>query len=173
MKILKTPIKDLIIIKNKRFDDSRGYFRELLIEKKINKRFCFHVISASKKNVIRGLHFQIQKPQGKFISVLKGKIIDVALDLRKNSKTFGKHFKIILSDKNCTSVYIPEGFAHGFGGLGKENIIAYSCTNYRFKKGERGLLWNDKDLKINWGIKKPILSTKDKVNLTFKEFHKS
>ena len=173
MKILKTPIKDLIIIKNKRFDDSRGYFRELLIEKKINKKFCFHVISASKKNVIRGLHFQIQKPQGKFISVLKGKIIDVALDLRKNSKTFGKHFKIILSDKNCTSVYIPEGFAHGFGGLDKENIIAYSCTNYRFKRGERGLLWNDKNLKINWGIKKPILSAKDKVNLTLKEFLKS
>ena len=172
MKIVKTPIKDLIIIKNKRFDDSRGYFRELLIEKKINKKFCFHVISASKKNVIRGLHFQVKKPQGKFISVIKGKIIDVALDLRKNSKTFGKHFKIILSDKNCTSVYIPEGFAHGFGGLDKENIIAYSCTNYRFEKGERGLLWNDKDLKINWGIKKPILSAKDKVNLTFKEFFK-
>ena len=172
MKIVKTPIKDLIIIKNKRFDDSRGYFRELLIEKKINKKFCFHVISASKKNVIRGLHFQVKKPQGKFISVIKGKIIDVALDLRKNSKTFGKHFKIILSDKNCTSVYIPEGFAHGFGGLDKENIIAYSCTNYRFEKGERGLLWNDKDLKINWGIKNPILSAKDKVNLTFKEFFK-
>ena len=172
MKILKTPIKDLIIIKNKRFDDSRGYFRELLIEKKINKKFCFHVISASKKNVIRGLHFQIQKPQGKFISVIKGKIIDVALDLRKNSKTFGKHYKIILSDKNCTSVYIPEGFAHGFGGLDKENIIAYSCTNYRFKKGERGLLWNDKELNINWGIKKPILSNKDKRAKTLKQFLK-
>tara|TARA_Y100000591_G_C21466209_1_gene513419 strand:- start:96 stop:617 length:522 start_codon:yes stop_codon:yes gene_type:complete len=172
MKIIKTPIKDLIIIKNKRFDDTRGYFRELLIEKKINKKFCFNVISASKKNVIRGLHFQVKKPQGKFISVIKGKIIDVALDLRKNSKTFGKHFKTILSDKNCTSVYIPEGFAHGFGGLDKENIIAYSCTNYRFEKSERGLLWNDKDLKINWGIKNPILSAKDKVNLTFKEFFK-
>ena len=118
------------------------------------------------------MHFQVKKPQGKFISVIKGKIIDVALDLRRNSKTFGKHFKVILSDKNCTSVYIPEGFAHGFGGLDKENIIAYSCTNYRFKKGERGLLWNDKDLKIKWGIKNPILSTKDKVNLTFKEFFK-
>ena len=119
MKIVKTPFKDLIIIRNKRYDDSRGYFRELLIEKKINKKFCFNVISASKKNVIRGLHFQVKKPQGKFISVIKGKIIDVALDLRRNSKTFGKHFKVILSDKNCTSVYIPEGFAHGFGGLDK------------------------------------------------------
>ncbi len=170
MKILKTPIKDLLIIKNKKFDDNRGYFRELLIEKKIKKNFCFNVVSVSKKNVIRGLHFQIRKPQGKFISVIKGKIIDVAVDLRKKSKTFGKHFKIILSDKNCTSIFIPEGFAHGFGGLDNENIIVYSCTNYRYQKGERGLLWNDKDLKINWGIKKPILSTKDKINLTFSEY---
>ena len=168
MKILKTPIKDLLIIQNKKFDDNRGYFRELLIEKKIKKNFCFNVVSVSKKNVIRGLHFQIKKPQGKFISVIKGKIIDIAVDLRKKSKTFGKHFKIILSDKNCTSIFIPEGFAHGFGGLDKENIIVYSCTNYRYQKGERGLLWNDKDLKINWGIKKPILSTKDQINLTFK-----
>ncbi len=170
MKILKTPIKDLLIIKDKKFDDNRGYFRELLIEKKIKKNFCFNVVSVSKKNVIRGLHFQIRKPQGKFISVIKGKIIDVAVDLRKKSKTFGKHFKIILSDKNCTSIFIPEGFAHGFGGLDNENIIVYSCTNYRYQKGERGLLWNDKDLKINWGIKKPILSTKDKINLTFSEY---
>ena len=170
MKILKTPIKDLIIIKNKRFDDIRGYFRELLIEKKIKKKFCFNVVSVSKKNVIRGLHFQIKKPQGKFISVIKGKIVDVAVDLRKNSKTFGKHFKITLSDQNCTSIFIPEGFAHGFGGLSDENIIVYSCTNYRYQKGERGILWNDKDLKINWGIKKPILSIKDKINLTFKEY---
>ncbi len=170
MKILKTPIKDLLVIKNKRFVDSRGYFRELLIEKILQKKFCFNVVSVSKKNVIRGLHFQIKKPQGKFISVIKGKIIDVAVDLRKKSKTFGKHFKIILSDKNCTSIFIPEGFAHGFGGLDNENIIVYSCTNYRYQKGERGLIWNDKDLKINWGIKKPILSSKDKINLTFKEY---
>ena len=109
MKILKTPLKDLLVIQNKRFDDNRGYFRELLIEKKIKKKFCFNVVSVSKKNVIRGLHFQIKKPQGKFISVIKGKIIDVAVDLRKNSKTFGKHFKIILSAQNCTSIFIPEG----------------------------------------------------------------
>jgi len=172
MKIIKTKFKGLIVIQNKRFDDNRGFFRELLIEKQIKKKFCFHVVSVSKKNVIRGLHYQTKKPQGKFISVLKGKIIDIAVDLRNNSKTFGKYFKIILSDKNCTSIFIPEGFAHGFGGLDNENIIAYSCTNYRYKKGERGLLWNDKDLKINWGIKKPILSSKDKINFTFKEYKK-
>ena len=170
MKILKTPLKDLLVIKNVKFNDSRGYFRELLLEKKLKKKFKFNVVSMSKKNVIRGLHFQIKKPQGKFISVIKGKIVDVAVDLRKNSKTFGKHFKIILSDKNCTSIYIPEGFAHGFGGLEKENVVVYSCTNYRFKKGERGIKWNDKNLKIKWNISKPIISSKDKQNKSFKDF---
>ena len=123
-----------------------------------------------KKNVIRGLHLQKREPQAKFISVVKGKIIDVAVDIRKNSRTYGKHFKIVLSDKNCTSLYIPEGFAHGFGGLEKENIVVYSCTNYRHKKGERGIRWNDKNLKINWKIKKPIISSKDKKNIPFEQF---
>ena len=165
-------IKKPTLIRKKKYFDKRGFFQEIFLLKEFKIKTIFTALAYSKKNVIRGLHFQVKKPQGKFISVIKGKIIDVALDLRRNSKTFGKHFKVILSDKNCTSVYIPEGFAHGFGGLDKENIIAYSCTNYRFKKGERGLLWNDKDLKIKWGIKNPILSTKDKVNLTFKEFFK-
>ena len=170
MKIIKTPIKGLIVITNNKFVDSRGYFREVLLEKTIKKKFIFNILSYSKKNVIRGLHFQEKKPQGKFISVIKGKIIDVVVDLRKNSKTYGRYFKIILSERNCTSVYIPGGFAHGFGGLEKENIVIYSCTNYRYKKGERGILWNDKVLKINWGIKKPILSLKDKKNINFKDY---
>ena len=169
MKILKTPIEDLLVIKNVKFNDSRGYFRELLLEKKLKKKFKFNVVSMSKKNVIRGLHIQTKHAQGKFITVIKGKIFDVAVDFRKNSKTFGKHFKIILSDKNCTSIYIPEGFAHGFGGLEKENVVVYSCTNYRFKKGERGIKWNDKNLKIKWNISKPIISSKDKQNKSFKD----
>ena len=98
--------------------------------------------------------------------------MDVALDLRKGSKTFGKHFKIILSEKNSKSILIPSGFAHGFLGLEKENIIYYTCTNYRSKKHEIGLSWNDKDLKIKWPVKKPIISKKDKGNLKFKEFKK-
>ena len=170
MKIIKTKFKDLLIIKNKRFLDSRGFFREILIEKLLKKKFPFNVISVSKKNVIRGIHFQAKNTQGKFISVIKGKIFDVAVDLRKNSKTYGKHYKITLSEKNCTSIFIPEGFGHGFAGLEKENIVIYSCTNYRYKKGERGILWNDKVLKINWGIKKPILSLKDKKNINFKDY---
>tara|TARA_B100001029_G_scaffold79224_1_gene64930 strand:+ start:888 stop:1403 length:516 start_codon:yes stop_codon:yes gene_type:complete len=170
MKILKTPIKGLLVFKVQKFNDNRGYFREVLLEKTVKRKFKFNVVSMSKKNVIRGLHLQKGKPQAKFISVVKGKIIDVAVDIRKNSKTYGKHFKIILSDKNCTSLYIPEGFAHGFGGLEKENIVVYSCTNYRHKKGEKGIRWNDKNLKINWKIKKPIISSKDKKNISFKQF---
>ena len=170
MKIIKTKFKDLLIIKNKRFIDFRGYFREILIEKLLKKNFPFNVISVSKKNVIRGIHFQKKKAQGKFISVIKGKIFDVAVDLRKNSKTFGKYFNIILSEKNCTSVFLPEGFGHGFAGLNKENIVIYSCTNYRDKNSEKGIIWNDKDLNIKWPVKNPILSAKDRLNSTFKKF---
>ena len=170
MKIIKTQIKGLLVFKGEKFNDNRGYFREVLIEKTVKRKFKFNVVSMSKKNVIRGLHLQKGEPQAKFISVVKGKIIDVAVDIRKNSRTYGKHFKIVLSDKNCTSLYIPEGFAHGFGGLEKENIVVYSCTNYRHKKGERGIRWNDKNLKINWNIKKPIISSKDKKNIPFEQF---
>ena len=98
---------------------------------------------------------------------MKGKIFDVAVDCRPKSKTFGKHFKILLSDKNCKSIYIPPGFAHGFLGINKENIVMYGCTNYRDKNSESGIIWNDPELKINWPIKKPILSTKDKNNEIF------
>ena len=169
MKILKTKFKDLLVIKNKNYIDSRGYFREILVEKEIKKRFPFNVVSVSKKNVIRGLHFQKKNSQGKFVSVIKGKILDVVVDLRKKSKTFGKHYKIILSEKNCISVYVPKGFAHGFASLDKTNIVLYSCTQYRNKNSEHGILWNDKSLKIKWNIKKPILSEKDKKNPEFKD----
>ena len=167
MKIIKTKIKDLLVFESINFYDYRGYFREVLIEKLIKKKFKFTVISSSKKNVLRGLHMQRKFPQGKYISVIKGKILDVVVDCRKNSKTFGKHFKIIISDKNSKSIYVPPGFIHGFVGLEKENIVLYSCTNYRNKNSELGVIWNDKNLKINWGIKKPILSSKDKGNIEF------
>ena len=170
--IKKTKFKDLIIIKNKSFKDSRGYFKELLKENKIKKRFLFTAMSYSKKNVIRGLHLQKKKSQGKFITVLKGKIYDVALDLRKKSKTYGKYFSIILSEKNSKSIYIPPGFAHGFCSLEKENYIIYNCTNYRDKNSEIGIRYNDKKLNIKWPINKPILSNKDKKNMTFNEFKK-
>ena len=127
-------------------------------------------MSYSKKNVIRGLHIQTKKSQGKFISILKGKVYDVALDLRKNSKTFGKSFTCILSEKNSKSIYIPPGFAHGFCGLDKENYIIYSCSQYRSAASERAIKYNDKKLKIKWPSKKPIVSKKDKNAMTFFEF---
>mgnify|MGYP001312780203 FL=1 len=167
MKIIKTKIKDLLVFESVNFYDNRGYFREVLLEKIIKKRFKFTVISSSKKNVLRGLHMQKKFPQGKYISVIKGKILDVVVDCRKKSKTFGKYFKIIISGKNSKSLYVPPGFIHGFVGLEKENIVLYSCTNYRNKQSELGVKWNDKNLNINWGIKKPILSKKDKNNLHF------
>tara|TARA_B100000700_G_C14574486_1_gene637162 strand:+ start:48 stop:575 length:528 start_codon:yes stop_codon:yes gene_type:complete len=170
--IKKTKFKDLIIIENKSFKDNRGYFKELLKENKIKKRFLFTVMSYSKKNVIRGLHLQKKKSQGKFITVLKGKIFDVALDLRKKSKTYGEYFSIVLSEKNSKSIYIPPGFAHGFCSLEKENFIIYNCTNYRDKNSEIGIRYNDKKLNIKWPINKPILSNKDKKNMTFDEFKK-
>ena len=169
MKIIKTRFKDFLIFKSKNFYDIRGYFREVLIEKLIKKKFKFIVVSKSKKNVHRGLHMQKKFQQGKYISVVKGKILDVVVDCRKKSKTFGKHFKIIISEKNSKSIYVPPGFIHGFLGLEKENIVVYSCTEYRNKESELGVKWNDKDLKINWSIKKPILSIKDKKNLKFKD----
>jgi len=170
--INKTKFKDLFIFKNKSFKDKRGYFKELIKEKQIKKKLPFTVMSYSKKNVIRGLHIQTKNSQGKLISVLKGKVYDVALDLRKNSKTFGKVFSCILSEKNSQSIYIPPGFAHGFCGLEKENYIIYSCTQYRDKVSEKAIKYNDKKLNIKWPTKKPVVSKKDQSAIAFVEFKK-
>ena len=115
-----------------------------------------------KKNVLRGLHFQVKKPQGKFISVIRGEIFDTVVDIRKKSKTFGKSFSVKLSEKNCTSLYIPPGFAHGFLSLKKENIVCYSCTEYRYPSTEKSLFYKDPKLKIKWPIKNPIVIKKYK-----------
>jgi len=170
--ILKSKTKDVKIVINKSFFDKRGYFKELLKEKDLNVKFPFLVMSFSKKNVIRGMHLQTKNSQGKFVSVIKGKIFDVIIDLRKNSKTFGKKITSILSEKNSKSIYVPPGFAHGFCGLSKENYVIYSCTKYREEKYEVGISYNDKDLKINWPVKKPIISIKDRNNLKFSDFIK-
>ena len=173
MKIISTKFKDLKVFKGKTHLDKRGAFREFFLKKKINNfQNIFWCMSKSKRNVVRGLHIQKKINQAKYISVIKGKIFDVVLDLRKRSKTFGKCFTIILSDKNSKSLYIPKGFAHGFMGMDKENYIVYGNSNYRSKKNEVGIMWNDKSLKIKWPTKKPLISKKDKNNLTFKEFCK-
>ena len=173
MQIKKTKFKGLKIISNKIYKDSRGYFKEDFKSAFFKgTKFIFSCTSKSKKNVLRGLHMQTKNKQGKFVSVLKGSILDVVVDLRKSSKTFGKHYKIVLTDKNGKSIFIPPGFAHGFLAKEKENIVHYYNTNYRSTKHEIGILWNDPLLKIKWSIKKPILSKKDKINLTLKQFLK-
>ena len=172
MKIIKTKFKDLLIYKKETFKDKRGYFRELYLQKHFKEKFPFDVMSLSKKNVIRGLHLQRKKPQAKLITVLKGRVFDVCVDCRKNSKTFGKYFSITMSEKENTSLLIPKGFAHGFCALSKEVILHYKCSNYRDKKSETGILWNDKNINIKWPIKKPIISDKDRKNISFKIFSK-
>mgnify|MGYP001214300968 FL=1 len=172
MEIIKTNFKGLKIYKKDNFKDKRGYTRELFKNNLIKKQFPFELLSLSKKNVIRGMHLQIKRPQSKFITVLRGKIFDVVVDCRKNSKTFGKYFSIILTESENNSLFIPEGFAHGYCSLTDNSLLHYKMSQYRDKKLEKGILWDDKDLNIKWPIKKPIISNKDKSNLTFKEYIK-
>ena len=164
--------KELIIVNNQSYKDKRGYFKEILLEKKIKEKFPFLVMSYSKKNVIRGLHLQLNNSQGKYVSVIKGKIFDVCVDLRKNSKTFGKYFSVIISEKNSKSIFVPPGFAHGFCALDKENYVIYSCTKYRDAKSEVAINFNDRKLKIKWPVKKAIVSKKDKSAISFNEYVK-
>ena len=173
MKLINTKIKSLKIIKTNIYKDKRGFLKEVFKKKILNnKDFPFDVMSFSKKNVLRGLHIQTKKFQAKIITVTHGKIFDVAVDLRKKSKTFGKYYSLIISDKDDFSFYIPEGFAHGFLCLSKECTINYKCSNYRNKSSEKTIAWNDKKLKIKWPIKKPILSKKDTHGYSLDEFQR-
>jgi len=170
MKIIKTQIKDLILIKTELFRDKRGYFKEVEKFKVLKKKFIFDCFSYSKKNTLRGLHLQTNKSQAKIITVVQGKILDVAVDLRKKSPTYGKYFSIEISDNSDFSIFIPTGFAHGFLCLSKNCAVYYKCTNYRDKKSEKTIKWNDKSLNIKWPIKKPILSKKDALGMNFIDF---
>ena len=173
MKLLKTKIQGPMVIKTKIFEDKRGYLKETFRKNILNeKNFPFDVMSFSKKNVLRGLHIQSKKAQAKIITVTHGKILDVAVDLRKNSKSFGKYVSLIMSDKSDFSFYIPEGFAHGFLCLSKVCTVNYKCSQYRHPESEKTLKWNDKDINIKWKIKKPILSNKDKnLGINLKDFY--
>ena len=173
MKIIKTKFKGLIIVKQKNNIDKRGTLRETFNNKILNKKFVFEYCTTSKRNVLRGFHFQTKFQQAKYINVMKGKILDCVIDLRKNSKTFGKKFKIILSDKNCLSLYIPEGFAHAYYSYDKFNVIYYKLSNYYSPKYEGGINVFDKDLKIRWPKKRVSISKKDRALITFKEFCKN
>ena len=162
MKILKTKFKDLLIIKKDLFKDKRGELSINYNKKIIKKNFLYEYAATSKKNVFRGFHYQTKFKQAKLITVLKGKILDCVIDLRKNSKTFKKIFKIILSDKNKKSIYIPEGFAHGYYVYENDTVVNCKQNNYFKPKYEKVIFWNDENYTFNWKFKKPILSNKDK-----------
>ena len=170
MRLIKTKIKNLLIVKTNIYKDHRGFFKEIEKSKILKKKFIFDCVSFSKKNTLRGLHLQKKNSQAKLITVVHGKILDVVVDLRKNSKTYGKYFSIKMSNKSDFSLFIPEGFAHGFMCLSKTCTVYYKCTNYRHQKSEITLKWNDKDLKIKWPIKKPILSVKDRNGIALSDY---
>lgn len=171
MKILSTKFKNLKIIKQDIYKDKRGFLRIVFNKKKLNvKNFVYEYCTRSNKNSLRGFHFQYKFPQAKYVSVIKGKILDCVIDLRKNSKTFGKSFKIILSDKNQLGLYIPEGFAHGYFSYEKENIIYYKLNNFYKPQYEDGINILDKNLKIKWPSKKFLISKKDKKLGSLKTF---
>jgi len=170
MKLIKTKIKDLLIVKTNIFKDNRGFFKEIEKFTILKKKFIFDCLSFSRKNTLRGLHLQMRRPQAKIITVAQGKILDVVVDLRKKSRTYGKHFSIIISHDSDFSLFIPEGFAHGFMCLSKTCLVYYKCTNYRDKKSEITIKWNDKDLNIKWPIKNPILSKKDRLGTPLSDY---
>ena len=172
MEIKKTKFKDLLIIKQKNNSDNRGSLRETFNNKLLKKKFVFEYCTTSKKDVLRGFHFQSKFKQSKFVNVLKGKILDVVIDLRKNSKTFKKTFKIILSKDNALGLIIPKGFAHAYFSIDKENVIYYKLDNYYAPEFESGIVYNDKSLKFKWPKKNMIISQKDKKLLTLNEFSK-
>ena len=172
MKIKNFKIAGLKLIKTKIHYDKRGFFKEIYKEKILKKKFLFYVMSYSKKNVLRGLHLQTKKPQAKLITVMNGKILDVAVDLRKKSKNFGKYYSIIISKKSNFSLYIPEGFAHGFLTLTGSAEFLYKTNNYYSAESERSILWKDNVINIQWpslGTIKPILTEKDMASPSFNE----
>ena len=159
-----------LLIKTSIYPDNRGFFKELYLKKKIKFNCKFTAMSSSKKNVIRGLHYQSKKKQAKILCVLKGSAIDVCVNIDKKSKNFGKVYKFVL--KPGLLLYVPKNFAHGIGFFSRENILLYHLSEYRDQKYERGIIYNDKKLKIKWGIKKPILSKRDSLMPTFDETFK-
>jgi len=170
MKIIKTKIKGLVLLSTNIYKDRRGFFKEVEKEKILKKKFVFDCFSYSKKNTLRGLHLQTKNSQAKIVTVVQGKILDVVVDLRKKSKTYGKYFSIRISQNSNFSIYIPENFAHGFLCLSKECAVYYKCTKYRDKNSETTIKWNDNKLNIKWPIRRPILSEKDKQGIKFDDF---
>jgi dTDP-4-dehydrorhamnose 3,5-epimerase len=176
MEVIKTKIEGLLIINPKVFADARGYFFEsynetVFKQNGIEANFVQDNQSLSNTGVLRGLHFQAPPfDQGKLVRVINGAVLDVAVDIRKNSSTYGEYVAMELTEENKTMFYIPPGFAHGFLTLRDNTIFSYKCTNVYNKASEGCILWNDKDININWKISNPILSDKDLVGTPLKEF---
>ena len=167
MKVSKTKITGLLIIEPDVFSDDRGFFFESFSKMRyeeigINYDFVQDNLSKSKKGTIRGLHYQIgDKSQGKLCQVIEGKVLDVAVDIRFNSPTFGKYFSLVLDSQKKLQLWIPPGFAHGFSVLSEEAIFSYKCTNYYSKTHEKAILFNDPELNIDWKTSNPVVSEKD------------
>ena len=174
---IKTDINGIIIVEPKVFGDNRGYFMETYEERKfaeggITAKFVQDNQSKSSKGVLRGLHFQKTHPQAKLVRVIKGTVYDVAVDIRKGSKTFGKYVGVILSDENKKQLFIPRGFAHGFLVLSDEAEFVYKCDDFYYPEDEGGIMWNDTAIGINWpldGIETVMLSEKDKKQISLSD----
>ncbi|MEM7163504.1 MAG: dTDP-4-dehydrorhamnose 3,5-epimerase [Bacteroidota bacterium] len=176
MKITQTDFSDLLVIEPKQFTDERGIFFESYVQKKYSNQVSPEIFvqdncSVSKKNVLRGMHFQAPPfAQAKLVYVLNGSALDIVVDLRKSSPTYGKNFSIELSDKNKKQLFIPRGFAHGFCALEPNTIFSYKCDNYYHQESERTLLWNDNDLNLPWPEKEWLISDKDHEGISFSNF---
>lgn len=176
MKFYPTSLEGCYIVHTKKYEDERGHFQELFQNKKYNflpdqTKFVQDNLSISNKNVLRGIHFQINSPQGKLVQVLHGSVFDVVVDLRPKSKTFGKYFSTILSGDNNIQVWVPEGFGHGFLSLEENTIFLYKCTDFYNPNDEACIIWNDKSINIEWPkADNYIISKKDLSGNSFKNF---
>lgn len=176
MKFIETELPGVIIIEPKIYGDDRGYFcevyrRDLFALNGIHDQFCQDNVSRSNKGTIRGLHFQLNNPQAKLVMVTRGTVLDVAVDVRVGSPTYGRSTIAELSEENKKMLYIPEGFAHGFLVLSEIADFQYKCSNYYDPKSEKTILWSDPELEIPWNIDNPILSEKDKKAKLLKEYN--
>jgi dTDP-4-dehydrorhamnose 3,5-epimerase len=168
MNVTETSIPGVLLIEPRRFGDSRGFFSELFHEERyaaagVTGRFVQDNLSRSKKGTLRGLHFQEPRPQGKLVQVLRGAVYDVVVDIRRGSPAFGRWFGVELSDENYRQLWVPPGFAHGFCVLSDVADFYYKCTDLYIPEHDRGILWNDPAIGIDWPIQEPLLSAKDKV----------
>lgn len=174
MKVIDTRIPDVKVIEPHIFRDERGYFlesfrKEIFTQHGIDVDFVQDNISKSSYGTIRGLHYQLEQPQAKLVQCMVGRILDVAVDVRQHSNTFGSYVAVELTAENHKQLYVPVGFAHGFSVLSEVAVVHYKCSGYYHKASERGIRWNDPDIGINWGIDHPILSEKDRTQPLFSD----